>query len=161
MYFVFNTLFLYDFDQLGCTVSSSCYPQCNIWPSSGLQGPDWQFETRLPIWAEPAWQQPPEERKWSKPQEVSLETRGEAESEKRNQGCHSAEDGRQEPSPTNADSSCQVTFTCVLMVPRNTGTGQKYFYYYYPIIYTVHNSYIHYIVKQYSIQKQLSSYMQS
>ena len=39
--------------------------------------------------------------------------------------------------------------------------GQKYFYYYYPIIYTVHNSYIHYIVKQYSIQKQLSSYMQS
>ena len=34
MYFVFNTLFLYDFDQLGCTdctVSSSCYPQCNIW----------------------------------------------------------------------------------------------------------------------------------
>ena len=128
MYFVFNTLFLYDFDQLGCTLSSSCYHQCNIW-HSGLQGPDWQFETRLPIWAEPAWQQPPEERKWSKPQEVSLETRGEErqEREERNQGCHSAEDRRQEPSPTNAASTCQVTFTCVLMIPRNTGTGAEIF----------------------------------
>ena len=28
-----------------------------------LQGPDWQFETRLPAWAEPAWLQPPEEMK--------------------------------------------------------------------------------------------------
>ena len=28
-----------------------------------FQGPDWQFETRLPVWAEPAWQQPPEEKK--------------------------------------------------------------------------------------------------
>ena len=28
-----------------------------------LQGPDWQFETRLPPWAEPGWLQPPEEMK--------------------------------------------------------------------------------------------------
>jgi len=27
------------------------------------KGPDWQFETRLPHWAEQLWQQPPEERK--------------------------------------------------------------------------------------------------
>jgi len=27
------------------------------------KGPDWQFETRLPHWAEQSWQQPPEERK--------------------------------------------------------------------------------------------------
>ena len=28
-----------------------------------VQGPDWQFETRLPTWAEPGWLQPPEEMK--------------------------------------------------------------------------------------------------
>ena len=28
-----------------------------------FQGPDWQFETRLPQWAEPGWQQPLEEKK--------------------------------------------------------------------------------------------------
>jgi len=27
------------------------------------KGPEWQFETRLPTWAEPSWQQPAEERK--------------------------------------------------------------------------------------------------
>jgi hypothetical protein len=29
------------------------------------QGPDWQFETRLPHWAEAGWQQPQDEMKWS------------------------------------------------------------------------------------------------
>ena len=28
-----------------------------------LQGPDWQFETRLPCWAEEDWHQPPQEMK--------------------------------------------------------------------------------------------------
>ena len=28
-----------------------------------VQGPDWQFETRLPSWAEEAWQQPSQEMK--------------------------------------------------------------------------------------------------
>ena len=28
-----------------------------------VQGPDWQFQTRLPPWAEPNWEQPENEKK--------------------------------------------------------------------------------------------------